>query len=180
MLKIVRINEESDDIEMTYDKSFMDVNSSICVIQTMYGHDHRMVDVTSIVNNMKKPYFKVSNEIFGDPCEGIVKNLFVTFNGGRQHIYPEGCYINSLTYEIYHPSLMRATYGYDQYVIDVTHVVQQQHQIFTVCNDLFTDPCPGIVKTLTLIFDQGAQAYSEHTQVDPSLWVNTSNLHIYL
>ena len=150
------------------------------IIQAKYGCGRHMIDVTERVKHIKSEFFHVSNQLFSDPCPGIIKELVITFNDDHQQIYSENNIVNALTYEISNSFITSAIYGYQSRVIDVTAIVLRQNDTFTVCNELFTDPCPGVIKSLTITLDQGQHIFPEHSQVDPTQWMTASRMRIYV
>src|SRR5215204_3857140 len=66
--------------------------------------------------------------------------------------------------------ILEATYGHGTDVIDVTErlqgLVKNGHLCLTVSNSLFTDPCPGKVKTLRFTYDfsGSTQCYSHEVK----------------
>lgn len=68
--------------------------------------------------------------------------------------------------------VIQALYGKEQNIIDVTDIVlklqnDKNAQYFKVSNTLFTDPYPGVVKDLTLTFNDGHhQDYIENSLID--------------
>lgn len=56
-----------------------------------------------------------------------------------------------MTQEIYSlETIKSAVYGVKDQIIDVTTIVQQQNNIFKISNQLFGDPCFGIIKELVI------------------------------
>jgi hypothetical protein len=150
--------------------SIVDTSTKSILINKMtkavYGQGNTLVDVTDIVRNIAPPTFTVSNGLFSDPCPGKMKLLIITLNDGELLCsYPEGSIINSTTYELVQSNILKAFYGFHHNVIDVTTIVQQQNKPFIVSNDLFTDPCPGNVKALSVLTTYGQSIYPENTLV---------------
>jgi hypothetical protein len=141
------------------------------IVKAWYGFGNHIFDVTEIVSHLSQPFFTVSNQLFTDPCVGIVKQLILEFNDKHQQIYPEGCLVGTKTYEMIDNSVLQATYGYQNKRLNVTDIVRQQKLPFRVNNRVFTDPCVGRVKTLIITLRNGQQqSYVEGEQVNPIKW----------
>ena len=182
-ITIVRSDEDNDEDELINPTNppvipNLPILSDICInkpsiSQAFYGHGDRAIDVTHIVQKIESPYFQATNALFTDPCPGIVKTLTLFFSDGQYRVYPEGSTIETATRDIdphIDHKIIRATYGWQKQVIDVTTIVQCQTHDFVVSNTLFTDPCVGKVKTLTVQLDVGILTYVEHSHVDPNAW----------
>jgi hypothetical protein len=165
-----------DRIEDQIETSSSSPDDTHHVFRAMYGCDHRMIDVTKIVQSIQLDVFQVANKWFTDPVPNVVKELIILFRDGHFQIYPEGHLINTTNFMTETPSLiMNATYGWDRYIVDVTNIVVKQTQPFRVCNNLFTDPCGGRVKELIITLRSGKLVFRENEIVDPQQWQITTS-----
>lgn len=171
MNSLTIIREDENNYDPSIDNTSMNFQR-IVLTQALYGINNHVIDVTGIVKTLNLTHFQVTNQLFTDPCVGQVKLLVLIFNDGCQRIYREGCIIDSITYEIYPKDFIKATYGHCDVYLDVTDIVRQQQKEFYVCNEIFTDPCPSFVKSLTITFENNRVSYPEHSLVNPSLWTS--------
>lgn len=143
----------------------------------LYGKKKKYLDVTKIF----KDYFNsgqtssvVSNQLFTDPCPGTVKELQIIFINGRVKVFPERSTV--LLTNLVMPSeviqssnVTKAVYGKNRQWLDVTTIVRDQfsqgYPQIAVGNQLFTDPCPGVVKELRLTLINGVTKTFREGQV---------------
>ena len=180
---IIRDDDDQSEDMISDTRHTINMNTQNNLIQALYGSHEHTVDVTDIIKHLKIPYFQVTNQLFTDPCVGQIKSLILIFNDGCQKIYKEGCFVDSRTHEIYKKKLLKATYGYQDVYLDVTDIVRQQNKEFRVCNNMFTDPCPGYVKSLIITFENDQISCPEHSLVNPNLWTCSQAdtiTHIYM
>lgn len=145
-----------------------EVNDNLCdlnnIVSVLYGMGKKYVNVTTI---FKKHFGSghnklcVSNQLFGDPCKGTVKELRILMSDGTYKIYREGSNISvfdlcdkSLVYKL--GVIKNVTYGSKKCSIDVTTVVLNEFSKgrtkISVSNKTFGDPCVGVVKVLNLSY----------------------------
>lgn len=140
-----------------------------------YGKKTKFIDVTTKFKN----YFvagntslRVSNDLFGDPYFGVVKELRINFINGGVLVFAENnvVYLNDLTTDtliVRAANIVSAVYGKNQVMLDVTSIVKNHfskgYSQLTVSNTMFTDPCFGIVKELRLTLSNGTtRIFPEH------------------
>jgi len=145
------------------------------LIKVLYGSNNILIDVTQKVRLITDTTFKVSSELFSDPCPGQNKMIILIFDDDIFVTFPDGTILDTTNYKSCHMIICHAKYGTDQHSIDVTNIVNHQNKPFHANNGLFTDPCPGIVKKLTIFTTYGHFVYPENSLVN--LKVPT---HIYL
>lgn len=143
-----------------------------------YGKNTKFIDVTTIFKN----YFtagntslKVSNDLFGDPCLGVVKELRINFTNGGVLIFGENKVVklSDLTTSatiVKSTNIVNAVYGKNKVALDVTTIVKDYfskgYSQLIVSNAVFTDPCPGVVKELRLTLSNGTiRIFPEHSCV---------------
>lgn len=137
----------------------LEPNKQIKITHAFYGHDPIYLDVTFIVQQ-QNDVFTVNNQLFSDPCPGIIKELILIDQHDKHIIYSENDTVNlidnhNLTTKSECNSVVKAIYGHGNRTIDVTKIVQMQKDNFRVTNQIFSDPCYGVVKELTITLQDG-------------------------
>lgn len=143
-------------------RTISDTEMNISTINSViYGKKNKYIDVTTIFQN----YFNqghtsilVDNNMFTDPCYGLVKELKISFKNGSVLTFPEHAIISLTSITLTPTNIIRtsnitkAMYGKGTRMIDVTATLKNQfsqgYPQVPISNKLFTDPCFGIVKEL--------------------------------
>lgn len=137
------------------------------VKMVVYGKDKKYIDVTTTFKNFfnsGQNALKISNNHFGDPNPGVLKELRVTLTNNSVMVYPEGDTVRLtdliVSTEIVQANrLSRAIYGKNDKYYDVTEIVRNQYSQgnshMTVSNALFGDPCPHVAKELQITLTNG-------------------------
>ena len=119
----------------------------------------------------------VSNALFGDPCRGFIKELKIKLSSGTTRVFKENQIItlnNIINGSI--PSKLEqslgqiksAYYGKNNKWINVFDIINKyfmtnQSQL-KICNQLFGEPCLGIVKELKIVLFNGkTKIFKENT-----------------
>lgn len=144
-----------------------DTESKFNNIKSITYGQSKSIDVTEIVKNYfatGKTSILIGNQLFGDPMYGVRKQMKVTYVDNKVKVYREGETLRltellSSTIIIRTANLKRALYGMGNRWIDVTSIINdrfsQGYPQLTAGNQLFTDPCFGVVKQLKLTLVDG-------------------------
>merc|ERR1711957_272328 len=139
----------------------------------VHGATYGPKNVTDIVREKFQSgdtNFKANNGLFGDPCPEIVKFLTIIYQYSSEKLYGSRCPKRALFTSITKENddvepLQDSKSGYlDNRILgasygpkDVSEIVREKFQNSKECNfeannALFGDPCPGIVKFLTIVY----------------------------